>query len=192
VYINYLTGMRTRREELMWPALPIFTSHSDLYLSIYTEKSIDIYNVASGIWLQSFPLMNTIPLTLDGSISISFDPELDKHYAKLIYIIESDRLAVSLDIPEKRSPQTASRRDGGSRNTLFNSTKPSSPSIEMSISGPTNFRHVEHRGRGDALTLMSHDQQNDGYTSRLRPDDSRTTGDNSFDGSSQIIRSNPR
>ena len=201
VYINYLTGIQTRHEELMWSGLISSTSYSDPYLFIYTEKSIDIYNIISGKWLQSLSLTDTYPLALDGSISVSYDSELDKHHAKLIYITEPNRLTVSLDIPEQISPKSSSRRDGGLRSHLFNSMKTTHPSIEISISGPTDFRHVEHLGRDDGLTILSRktpDQQNDGRTSIIRPhlsniqDENEASSDTSFDGSFQLIRTVPR
>jgi hypothetical protein len=197
IYINYLTGIRTRHEELMWSGLPNSTSYSDPYLFIYTEKSIDIYNILLGIWLQSFSLTDTYPLTLDGSISISYDSELDKHHAKLIYITEPNRLTISLDIPKQISPRISSRRDGGFRSHLFSSMKATHSPIEISISGPTDFRHVEHLGRDDGLTILSRktqDQQNDGHTSTVSniPDGNGANSDNSFDESFQLIRTDPR
>ncbi len=179
--------MRTRHEELMWSALPISTAYSDPYLFIYTEKSIDIYNIISGIWLQSFSLMDTYPLTLDGSISISYDSEVDKDHAKLIYITEPNRLAVSLDIPETLSPRILSKRDGGFRTHLFNSPKTPQSTNEMSISGPTDFRHVGHVGKDDLPTILSQD----GHISRTRlniSDENGVMSDNSSDGSFQFIR----
>jgi len=153
IYVNYLTGIRTRHKELMWSSLPISTSYSEPYLFIYTEKCIDIYNVSSGIWLQSLPLSNTYPLTSDGSISLSYDPELDKNYTKLIYITEQNRLAHALNLSEKSSSKSPSTRDGFfSRSTLFNSAKSAQSSPDISISAPTGFKHIEHLGR-DGRTI---------------------------------------
>jgi len=189
IYVNYLTGIRTRHRELMWSALPNTTSYCDPYLLIYTEKSIDIYNVLSGIWLQSFPLSNTYPLTFDGSISVSYDPELDKHHAKLISITEENRLTLSLNLLEKSSPKTSTARDGLFRNPFFSSMKSTQSFPNISISEPTGFRHVEHLGRDDGLTILSsstHDQQNNGRKSTIRPyasqfsDENGTKTDSSF------------
>jgi len=189
IYINYLTGIRTRHRELMWTALPISTSYCEPYLFIYTEKCIDIYNVSSGIWLQSFPLSNTYPLTFDGSISFSHDPELDKHHTKLIYITEQNRLTLSLNILEKSSSKISSSRDGLFRNHFFSSMKSTQTSSEISISQPTGFRHIEHIGRNDGLTILTrstNDQQNDGRISMMKPyisqfsDESGPVTDNSY------------
>ena len=78
--------MRTRHRELMWTALPISTAFSDPYLLIYTEKSVDIYDVPSSTWLQSLPLSRTRSLTSDGCICLSHDPELLNHHPKLLYL----------------------------------------------------------------------------------------------------------
>jgi hypothetical protein len=92
--------MRTRHQELMWPALPISTSYSEPYLFIYTEKSVDIYDVPSGMWLQSLPLSNTRPLSQDGSILFSQDSELVKnHCPQLIYLTQENRSILCLSIP---------------------------------------------------------------------------------------------
>lgn len=121
IYVNYSTGLRTRHRELMWSALPITTAYTEPYLLVYTKTSIDIYEVSLGIWLQSLPLSNTLPLTYDGSISLSYDPEVINDYGKLIHIISLDRLTRSLNISEKHS-----------RSSIVESTD--SPRFEHSVS----------------------------------------------------------
>ena len=197
IYINYLTGLRTRYEELMWSALPISTAYSDPYLFVYTEKSIDIYNIISGIWLQSFSLTNTYPLAVDGSISLSHDLEFEKNYGKLIYISEENHLTISLDVPEKILPKPVQKREGLFRSPLSNSTK---STFEISISQPTNFRHIEHMG-SDIGPRITADSQNDERTSTIKrylsntSDENGAMSDNSFnqssDTSSQFTRSVP-
>ncbi|CAF4887707.1 unnamed protein product [Rotaria sp. Silwood1] len=138
IYVNYSTGMRTRHRELMWAAVPISTSFSDPHLLVYTKISIDIYDVSLGIWLQSLPLSNTFPLTSDGTISLSYDPELVKHHATLIHITQPNRLKQVLNISERSS------------STL--------------ISEPTNFIHLEHLGRDEGLKILlrsTYNQQHD-------------------------------
>jgi hypothetical protein len=167
----------------MWSALPISTSYSDPYLLIYTENSIDIYNIFSGIWLQSLPLTNTYPLTFDGSISLSQDPEFHKHYGKLISITGQNRLTPSLHVLEKTlSSKPTPTREGLFRSTLFGSTKSTQSSPDVSISEPTGFRHIEHLGRNDGLTILSQSSY-DGRTSIIRPylsEENRTITDSSF------------
>ncbi|CAF4353083.1 unnamed protein product [Rotaria socialis] len=129
IYVNYSTGMRTRHRELMWSSLPISTSYTDPYLLVYTKVSVDIYDVSLGTWLQSLSLSNTYPLTLDGSISLSYDQELIKDHGKLIYIASLNRLTRSLHIAEKYSSPL--------------------------ISDPVNFQHLEHVERDEGLKLLS-------------------------------------
>lgn len=163
----------------MWSALPISTSYSEPYLFIYTEKSIDIYNILTGIWLRTFSLTDTYPLTLDGSISLSYDVEFDKHYGKLIYISEENTHGkISLEIPEKISPKVLGKREGLFRNPKFNSSK-----LSLEISEPTDFRHVEH---------FNHAGGNDGPTLPLQRYLSTTSEENSFNQSYDSLTQNTR
>ncbi|CAF1605265.1 unnamed protein product, partial [Adineta ricciae] len=150
VYINLLTGMRTRHQELMWTSSPNSTSYSEPYLFLYSDKSIDIYDVCDGIWLQSFPLSKTSPLTLDGSISISNDEELYQNHTKLIHIARKTHTQTPLNLVKRKS---------SSGETL---NSPDSP-VDVVISKPLNCVHVEHIGPDDGrrmLSQMSDEQTN--------------------------------
>jgi hypothetical protein len=144
--------MRTRHQELMWSALPITTSYTDPYLLVYTETSIDIYDVLIGIWLQSLPLSRTYPLTADGAVSLSYDLEVDQNCSKLIYVTHENRVTLSLNIPENFSTKSVLRRNGVFRGR----SKSIKPSLDRSVvSDPTNYRHVEHIGKSDGLKILS-------------------------------------
>ena len=171
VYVNFVTGMRTRHRELMWSAIPISTSYSDPYLLVYTEKSIDIYDVLLGVWLQSLPLSRTYPLTADGSISLSHDLDVDQHYSKLIYVTQKDRGTLSLSIREKSPRKSLSTRNVLFRSGAFSTTKPTKPSLNRVVSVPTDYRHVGHIGKDDGLRIVSRlisDEQNNELTSMMR------------------------
>jgi hypothetical protein len=141
--------MRTRHQELMWTAPPISTSYTDPYLLIYTEKSIDIYDVSSGIWIQSLHLSNTYPLIPDGSISLS----LDRH-AKLIYITQLNRSILSLNKAGKSLTNLSSKDESRPSHSFYKSTKRSSD-VQMVISGPIHVEHREHLGPDQAREILS-------------------------------------
>ncbi|CAF4500553.1 unnamed protein product, partial [Rotaria sp. Silwood2] len=162
IYVNYSTGMRTRHRELLWTALPISTSYFDPYLLVYTKISIDIYDISLGIWLQSLPLSNTYPLTSDGTISLSYDPELVKNHATLIYIAQKNWSKRTLNISERSSGSL--------------------------ISEPTNFIHLEHLGRDEGLKILlrsAHNKQDDKVISTIG-----THLVNSLDSSGSFTRTN--
>ncbi|CAF1604998.1 unnamed protein product [Adineta ricciae] len=152
VYINFLTGMRTRHQELMWTSLPNSTSYSEPYLFLYSEKSIDIYDVSSGIWLQSFPLSKTSPLTLDGSISISNDEELYQNHTKLIHITHKTHSQIPLNLVKRMPSSPLSLRITSSRGAILN---PSDLPVDVVISEPFNCTHVEHIGPDDGRRMLS-------------------------------------
>jgi hypothetical protein len=179
--------MKTRQGELMWTASPISTSYSDPYLLVYTEKSVDIYDVLSGIWLQSLPLSNTYPLTVDGSISFSHDPELDKHHAKLIYITPQNRSTLSLNIQEKSPLKHAPSRNSSRRSPMFSTMKSTkqSPDASWIISEATDFRHVEHLGVTQAREILSHPN----YAKQNNTHLSSTNGSHFSDENGTLTRS---
>ena len=104
VYVDYPTGKRSRPEELIWPATPRSSSYADPYLFLYLDKSIEIYDVQSAVWLQSMPIGKTRPLTSDGFISLSSDPNLGSQPSgKFLYLTQSTRETLNLDISSANS-----------------------------------------------------------------------------------------
>lgn len=168
MYINLLTGMRTRHQELMWTSSPNSTSYSEPYLFLYSEKSIDIYDIDSGIWLQSFPLSKTSPLTLDGSISFSNDEELYQNHTKLIHIVHKTHTRIPLDLTKRMSSRALPSRSASSRSTISN---PSDLPADVVISRPLNYTHVEHIGPDDYRLMLSQmsDEQTSIVTLSTRP-----------------------
>lgn len=133
IYIDYSTGRRTRQDELMWPSTPKFTSFSDRFLSIFTDESIEIYDVHSGLWLQSLSLSKSRPLNADGSICLANDSELDRRHGILFHLTQSDRPALPLNIIERLSIETNSRRTSKSNENKR---------IPKIISTPVQCHHV--------------------------------------------------
>ena len=158
VYVSASTGMRTRHRELMWTALPISTAFSDPYLFIYTEKSVDIYDIPSATWLQSLPLSRTRSLTPDGWICLSHDPELLNHHPKILYLMEKNNPNPSLNIPERASSKSLAARGGRFRvggGGVGGTMKSTTSSSIAPISGPKDFTHISHLGKGEGLQIIS-------------------------------------
>ncbi|CAF1093687.1 unnamed protein product [Adineta ricciae] len=159
IYVSSSTGMRTRHKELMWTALPISTGFCDPYLLIYTDKSIDIYDVPSGIWLQSLPLSRTRSLMPDGSICLSHDPELLNHHPKLLYLTQKTNLNPSLNVPERASSKSLAARGGrfrvGGGGGVSGTMKSTTSTSIAPISGPKDFTHISHLGKGEGLQIIS-------------------------------------
>ena len=157
VYVSSSTGMRTRHRELMWTALPISTAFSDPYLFIYTEKSVDIYDIPSGTWLQSLPLSRTRSLTPDGCICLSHDPELLSHHPKLLYLMDKTNSNPSLNVPERASSKSLAARGGRFRvgGGVSSTLKSTTSSSIAPISGPKDFTHISHLGKGEGLQIIS-------------------------------------
>lgn len=157
IYVSASTGMRTRHRELMWTASPISTAFSDPYLFIYTERSVDIYDVPSAIWLQSLPLSRTRSLTPDGCICLSHDPELLNHHPKLLFLMEKSNANPLLNVTERASSKSLAARGarfrvggGGVSGTMKSTT-----SSLAAISGPKDFTHISHLGKGEGLQIIS-------------------------------------
>ncbi len=150
--------MRTRHRELMWTALPISTAFSDPYLLLYTEKSVDIYDVPSATWLQSLPLSRTRSLIPDGSICLSHDPELLNHHPKLLYLNQKTNLNPPLNVPERASSKSLAARGGRFRvggSGVSGTMKSTTTSSIAPISGPKDFTHISHLGKGEGLQIIS-------------------------------------
>ncbi|CAF2991654.1 unnamed protein product [Rotaria sp. Silwood2] len=157
IYVSCSTGMRTRHRELMWTALPISTAFSDPYLLIYTEKSVDIYDVPSATWLQSLPLSRTRSLTFDGCICLSHDAELLNHHSKLLYLIQKTNSNPLLNVPERASSKSLATRGGRFRvgGGVVGTIKSTTSSSIAPISGPKDFTHISHLGKGEGLQIIS-------------------------------------
>ena len=142
----------------MWTALPISTAFSDPYLLIYTDRSVDIYDVPSATWLQSLPLSRTRSLTSDGCICLSLDSELPNHHSKLLYLTDKTNPNPSLNVPERASSKSLATRGGRFRSvaSVSGTIKSTTTSTSIApISGPKDFTHISHLGKGEGLQIIS-------------------------------------
>ncbi|XP_070590432.1 serine/threonine-protein kinase MRCK alpha isoform X2 [Erythrolamprus reginae] len=183
IYVD-CQGRRSRQQELMWPATPSSSCYNAPYLSVYSENSVDIFDVNSMEWIQTIPLKKVRPLNTEGSLNV-----LGLETVRLIYfknkMAEGDELVVpetsdnsrkqmvrninnkrrySFRVPEEERMQQRREmlRDPEMRNKL--------------ISHPTNFNHIAHMGPGDGIQILKDLPMN------LRPQESRAM----FSGSVSI------
>uniref|UniRef100_H3AMD0 CDC42 binding protein kinase alpha n=1 Tax=Latimeria chalumnae TaxID=7897 RepID=H3AMD0_LATCH len=183
IYID-CQGRRSRQQELMWPAVPASCCYNAPFLSVYSENSVDIFDVNTMEWIQTVPLKKVRPLNTEGSLNL-----LGLETIRLIYfknkMAEGDELVVpetsdnsrkqmvrninnkrrfSFRVPEEERMQQRREmlRDPEMRNKL--------------ISNPTNFNHIVHMGPGDGIQILKDLPMN------LRPQESRTM----FSGSVSI------
>ena len=132
VYVDAVSGRRSRPEEFLWPTIPRWSSYVDPYLFLFMEKSIEIYDVHSSVWLQSMSIGKTRPLTSDGLISLSFDPNVTHQAStgQFLYLTQSSRETLALDIS-------------------------SAHSLQVPISLPTQFERRGGMNRDEGLVYMS-------------------------------------
>ncbi|XP_058026621.1 serine/threonine-protein kinase MRCK alpha isoform X2 [Ahaetulla prasina] len=183
IYVD-CQGRRSRQQELMWPATPSSSCYNAPYLSVYSENTVDIFDVNSMEWIQTIPLKKVRPLNTEGSLNV-----LGLETVRLIYfknkMAEGDELVVpetsdnsrkqmvrninnkrrySFRVPEEERMQQRREmlRDPEMRNKL--------------ISHPTNFNHIAHMGPGDGIQILKDLPMN------LRPQESRAM----FSGSVSI------
>jgi hypothetical protein len=129
----------------MWPAVPRSTAHAEPYLFVYLDKSIEIYDVFSGVWLQSLALSNARPLTSDGFISLC-------HQQLFVHVTRSTRPTLPLNIAERRVVDDSCRRTQS-----FDSDVSTTKKRVHTISSPTGFEHRFHLSKSDALRMSAID-----------------------------------
>uniref|UniRef100_A0AAR5P9L4 non-specific serine/threonine protein kinase n=1 Tax=Dendroctonus ponderosae TaxID=77166 RepID=A0AAR5P9L4_DENPD len=144
-------GRKSRDREIMYPAVPTAISYRDGHLVVYSETHIDIFNCATGEWVQTLNIKRAKPLNDSGSLSLCILHELT-HLLYLSNVHQRELLnlenIVTLDT-EGRVIQKPRRRFSlreGNRSTRLNTDRRS-----KLISAPTNFNHISHVGPGDSI-----------------------------------------
>lgn len=69
IYVDQ-QGRKTRSFEIMYPATPIFITHENEFLLVYSETHLDMFSIDTGEWMQSIGLKKSRPLCNDGSLSL--------------------------------------------------------------------------------------------------------------------------
>ncbi|KAJ8936856.1 hypothetical protein NQ318_012819 [Aromia moschata] len=144
-------GRRSRDREIMYPAVPTAIAYRDGHLVVYSDTHIDIFNCATGEWVQTVNIKKAKPLNDSGSLTLCTLYDL----AHLLYlsnihqreVLNLDNI-VTLD-REGRTVQKTRRRFSlreGNRSQRINTDRRS-----KLISAPTNFNHISHMGPGDGI-----------------------------------------
>lgn len=63
-------GRKSREREIMYPAVPTAIGYRDGHLIVYSDTHIDIFNCATGEWVQTINIKKAKPLNESGSLSL--------------------------------------------------------------------------------------------------------------------------
>ncbi|XP_006901591.1 PREDICTED: serine/threonine-protein kinase MRCK gamma [Elephantulus edwardii] len=155
VYVDG-AGRKSRGPELLWPAAPTGWGYTAPYLTVFSENSIDVFDVRRAEWVQTVPLKKVRPLNPEGSLFIygtekvrltylrnrlaekdEFDiPDLTDNSWRQLFRTKSKRRFFFRVSEEQRQQQRREMlKDPFVRSKL--------------ISPPTNFNHLVHVGPTD-------------------------------------------
>ncbi|KAM6158135.1 LOW QUALITY PROTEIN: serine/threonine-protein kinase MRCK gamma [Rhynchocyon petersi] len=155
VYVDS-AGRKSRGPELLWPATPTGWGYTAPYLTVFSENSIDVFDVRRTEWIQTVPLKKVRPLNPEGSLFLygtekvrltylrnqlaekdEFDiPDLTDNSRRQLFRTKSKRRFFFRVSEEQRQQQRREMlKDPIVRSKL--------------ISSPTNFNHLVHVGATD-------------------------------------------
>ncbi|XP_071961826.1 serine/threonine-protein kinase MRCK alpha-like [Antedon mediterranea] len=145
VYVDY-NGKRSRQTELMWPSPPTAVCYAKPYLIVYSETSVDVFDIEEMQWVQTIPIKGTRALSHDGRLNLSFVTDL--HQPRLVYLKNKNSDDKGLELPERPS------RDR--KKLSFKSKEEIKRTINKKsmISAPSNFNHLAHMGPGDGIQIL--------------------------------------
>ncbi|XP_022088985.1 serine/threonine-protein kinase MRCK alpha-like [Acanthaster planci] len=155
VYVDY-QGRRTRKQELMWPAVPTAICYNHPHLVVYSEVSVDIFDIVDVNhmeWFQTIPIKGTHPLNRDGSFNLCYVTDL--HTPRLMYLQNNDSEGVEKDdlvIPHANKQNI--KRDKGRFSFKNREEIKKTKDRKSMISGPSDFNHITHMGPGDGLQML--------------------------------------
>ncbi|XP_071794015.1 serine/threonine-protein kinase MRCK alpha-like [Asterias amurensis] len=148
VYVDY-HGRRTRKQELMWPAVPTAICFNCPHLVVYSEVSVDMFDVHHMEWFQTIPIKGTRPVSRDGSFNLCYLADL--HTPRLMYLHNNDRDSDDLVVP--RVSKQSIKRDKG-RFSFKNRDDIKKTDRKSLISAPSDFNHITHMGPGDGKQIL--------------------------------------
>ncbi|XP_051001922.1 serine/threonine-protein kinase MRCK gamma [Acomys russatus] len=155
VYVDS-AGRKSRSHELLWPAAPTGWGYTAPYLTVFSENSIDVFDVRRAEWVQTVPFKKVRPLNPEGSLFLygtekvrltylrnplaekdEFDiPDLTDNSRRQLFRTKSKRRFFFRVSDELRQQQRREMlKDPFVRSKL--------------ISPPTNFNHLVHVGPTD-------------------------------------------
>uniref|UniRef100_A0A671EBT8 non-specific serine/threonine protein kinase n=1 Tax=Rhinolophus ferrumequinum TaxID=59479 RepID=A0A671EBT8_RHIFE len=155
VYVDS-TGRKSRFHELLWPAVPTGWGYAAPYLTLFSENSIDVFDVRKAEWVQTVPLKKVRLLNPEGSLFLYGTEKIRLTYLR-------NRLAEKdeFDIPDltdnsrRQLFRTKSKRRfffrvSEEQKQLQRREMLKDPFVRSKlISPPTNFNHLVHVGPTD-------------------------------------------
>ncbi|XP_043929521.1 serine/threonine-protein kinase MRCK beta-like [Protopterus annectens] len=154
-------GRRSRTQELMWPATPVACSCNSMYVTVYSEYGIDVFDVNTMEWVQSVALRKIRPLNLEGSLNL-----LNSEQPRLIYFKNDFSESSDFSVPETSdNSRRQMLRTRSKRKFVFRVPEEErmqqrremlrDPELRSKmISNPINFNHVAHMGPGDGMQVL--------------------------------------
>ncbi|XP_033608922.1 serine/threonine-protein kinase Genghis Khan [Cryptotermes secundus] len=149
VYVD-AQGRKSRDREIMYPAIPQAVSFCDGHLLVYSETHVDVFNCASGEWVQTINVKKAKPLNSTGTLSMCIINDMPHivylsniHQRELINVTQCDGSGRPVPRPRRRF----SLREG------HRAARATDRRSKM-ISAPTNFNHISHMGPGDGIQIQ--------------------------------------
>uniref|UniRef100_A0A8C5WER1 non-specific serine/threonine protein kinase n=1 Tax=Leptobrachium leishanense TaxID=445787 RepID=A0A8C5WER1_9ANUR len=149
-------GKKSRPQEIMWPAPPVGCAYVAPHLTVFSENSVDVFDVRKSEWIQTVPLKKVRPLNYEGSLCV-FGTEK----VRLVYLRNKLADQDEFDVPEtsdnsrRQMLKTKSKRHFSFR--ISDEERQQQRRVMMKdpqlrsklISNPKNFNHLVHVGPGD-------------------------------------------
>ncbi|XP_056637634.1 serine/threonine-protein kinase Genghis Khan isoform X2 [Diorhabda sublineata] len=144
-------GRKSRDREIMYPAVPVAIAYRDGHLVVYSETHIDIFNCATGEWVQTLNIKKAKPLNDSGSLTLCFLNDL-AHLLYLSNIHQRELINIDNIVTVDRDGRTIhkTRRRFSLRETNRTQRMNTDRRSKL-ISAPTNFNHISHMGPGDGI-----------------------------------------
>ncbi|XP_065345680.1 serine/threonine-protein kinase Genghis Khan isoform X4 [Cloeon dipterum] len=144
VYVD-AQGRKSREKEIMYPAIPLAVSCQGGHLLVYSETHVDVFNVATGDWIQTLNLKKCFPLDTHGSLDMCTVNDMPHMIyicnihqpGELVNTSQSDLSGRKMPRPKRRFSLREANKSTRTRSKL--------------ISAPTNFNHISHMGPGDGI-----------------------------------------
>ncbi|XP_066439051.1 serine/threonine-protein kinase MRCK gamma [Eleutherodactylus coqui] len=155
IYVN-AEGKKSRSQEIMWPAPPLACSYTSPHLTVFSENSVDVFDVRKSDWIQTVHLKKVRPLNYEGSLCV-FGTEK----VRLVYLRNTLADQDEFEVPEtsdnsrRQLLKTKSKRHFSFR--ISDEERQQQRRVMMKdpqmrsklISNPKNFNHLVHVGPGD-------------------------------------------
>ncbi|XP_006861147.1 PREDICTED: serine/threonine-protein kinase MRCK gamma [Chrysochloris asiatica] len=160
VYVDS-AGRKSRGPELLWPAAPTGWGYAAPYLTVFSDNSIDVFDLRRTEWVQTVPLKKVRPLNPEGSLFL-FGTEK----VRLTYLRNQLAEKDEFDIPDLTDNSRRQLfRTKSKRRFFFRVSEEQrlqqrremlkDPFVRSKfISRPTNFNHLVHMGPTDGRSRV--------------------------------------